>query len=562
MTQKGKECHLTLLTMKLKPPAMLGFITKFWKKETVDVTAAALLVGVASLASRLVGLLRDRLLAAHFGAGAQLDAYYAAFRLPDFFYQLIVLGALSAGFIPVFAEYMERHGHGEAWKLAERVLATIAVILGGGCLAMALLADKLVPYTVPGFSGEQLALTVDLSRILLISTFTLGLSAVMGGVLQATRRFVAFSLAPVFYNVGIIIGIVGFSPSFGVAGVAWGVALGAGLHFMVQALVAVPMGLRKLRMPSFVDPGVKRILILMLPRIAGLAVQQINLIVLVILASSLASGSIAVFNLANNLQYVPIGLIGISFAVAAFPAFSQFAAANDLENLRLAFLNTVRKIMFLILPATALVLLLRAQIVRLVLGAGEFDWTATIRTADVLAIFAISLFAQSLIPLAARVFYAMQDTRTPLYVSLVSLAANVGLALLLVGPFGIRGLAAAFSIDALAQCAMLWFLLRRKFKHLDGKVVSWGVAKTLAASIALFGFGWIVRQAVGTVFPLRTFWQVALQAAAAGSVGCVAFYCVAWLLKIDELKDFNRAIKAKFYRFAKIEEGTQQASGV
>ncbi len=541
---------------------MLGFITKIWKRETVDVTAAAILVGLASLASRLVGLLRDRLLASHFGAGAQLDAYYAAFRLPDFFYQLIVLGALSAGFIPVFSEYLERRGHGEAWKLAERVLSAIALILGGVCLILALLADKVVPWTVPGFAGDQLALTVNLSRILLISTFTLGLSAVMGGVLQATRRFVAFSLAPVFYNVGIIIGVVGFSPAFGVAGVAWGVVLGAGLHFLVQALVAVPMGFRHVSAPNFRDPGVKQILRLMVPRIAGLAVQQINVTVLVVLASALAAGSIAVFNLANNLQYVPIGLIGISFAVAAFPAFSQLAASNDKEGLRQAFLTTVRKIMFLILPASALMLLLRAQIVRLVLGAGEFDWTATIRTADVLAIFVLSLFAQAIIPLAARVFYAMQDTKTPLFVSLASLIANVGLALLLVGPFGIRGLAAAFSIDALAQCAVLWFLLRHRFEHLDGRLLSIGVAKTLAASVALFGFGWIVRQAVGTAFPLRTVWQVALQAVASGLVGCVAFYGVAWLLKVEELKDFNRAIKAKLYKFAKIGEGTQQASGV
>jgi len=538
---------------------MLSFISKLWSKETPNVTAAAFLIGFASLASRVVGLLRDRLLASHFGAGDALDAYYAAFRLPDLFYQLIVLGALSAGFIPIFTEYLERKSSHEAWELAEKVLTTLAVILGVACLVLAVLADRIVPWTVPGFAGDKLATTIALSRILLISTFTLGLSAVMGGVLQATRRFVAFSLAPVLYNIGIIIGILGFTPSFGVAGVAYGVVLGAGLHFLVQALVAVPMGFRRIRLPAFKDTGVIRILKLMVPRIAGLAASQINMLVMLALASSLSSGSIAVFNLANNLQYVPIGLIGISFAVAAFPAFSQLAAVKDLEGLRQSFLATTRKILFLIVPATALMLLLRAQIVRLVLGAGVFDWTATIATANVLAMFVFALMAQSMVPLLARVFYALQDTRTPLLVSLFSLAETVVLALWLRSVFGLMGLAAAFSIDAFVQFALLWILLRRRFGHLDSKELSKSVGKTILASIALFGFGWLGRQALGTIFPLRTFWQVALQAGAAIAMGGAAFYLVARLLGIEELKDFMRTIKLKLYRQARIGEGAEKA---
>lgn len=538
---------------------MLSFITKIWNKETSNVTAAAFLIGFASLASRVVGLLRDRLLAGQFGAGDALDAYYAAFRLPDFFYQLIVLGALSAGFIPVFTEYLERQGNKEAWKLAERVFTTIALILGFVCLVLAFFADKIVPWTVPGFLGDKLAATIALSRVLLISTFILGLSAVMGGVLQATRRFVAFSLAPVLYNIGIIIGIVGFAPSHGVTGVAYGVVLGAGLHFLVQALVALPMGFKRVLPPSFKDPGVARILKLMVPRIAGLAAQQVNLIVLLVLASSLDAGSISVFNFANNLQYVPIGLIGISFAVAAFPAFSKLAANKDMEGLRQSFLTTTHKILFFIVPCTALMLLLRAQIVRLVLGAGAFDWTATIRTSDVLAIFVFSLIAQSMIPLAARVFYALQDTRTPLYVSLVSLLVNVGLGILLLKPFGILGLAAAFTIDSFIQFLVLWFLLRRKFGHLNSKDVGKSLTKIILASIALFGFGWLARQTLGTLFPLRTFWQVALQAGASVVVGGGAFYLVATLVRIDEMRDFINTIKLKLYRQAKIEEGAEKA---
>jgi len=541
---------------------MLDFLKRFWNKETSNVTAAALVIGFASLASRLVGMLRDRLLASTFGAGDMLDAYYAAFRLPDLFYQLIVLGALSAGFIPVFAEYLERRGHDEAWKLAEKVFSTILVILVLACGALALTSSFFVPQTVPGFTGEKLALTVTLTRILLISTVTLGLSAVMGGVLQATRRFVAFSLAPVLYNIGIIIGIIFLAPKFGVMGVAWGVAIGAFLHFIVQAVVAVPMGFQRLRWPSFSDPGVRRILTLMIPRITGLAASQINLVILLGFASTLESGSVAVFNLANNLQYVPIGLIGISFAVAAFPTFSQLAANKDLENFKASFLATTRKILFLVIPATVLMLLLRIQIIRIVLGSGQFDWSATIRTADVLSIFVLSLAAQSMIPLLARAFYALQDTKTPLYIALVALAVNATLAYFLRQQIGIAGLAVAFTVDSFIQAGLLWLFLRKRFGHLAGKELGISISKTILASIALFGFGWLARQYVGTIFPLRTFWQVALQAGAAIVVGGSAFCGLALLLGVQEFSEFIQAAKSKIYKRIKVGEGAEGARGV
>ncbi|MFA6446746.1 MAG: murein biosynthesis integral membrane protein MurJ [Patescibacteria group bacterium] len=545
-----------------RPSNMLDFLKRFWNKETSNVTAAALVIGFASLASRLVGMLRDRLLASTFGAGDMLDAYYAAFRLPDLFYQLIVLGALSAGFIPVFAEYLERRGHDEAWKLAEKVFSTILVILVLACGALALTSSFFVPQTVPGFTGEKLALTVTLTRILLISTVTLGLSAVMGGVLQATRRFVAFSLAPVLYNIGIIIGIIFLAPKFGVMGVAWGVAIGAFLHFIVQAVVAVPMGFQRLRWPSFSDPGVRRILTLMIPRITGLAASQINLVILLGFASTLESGSVAVFNLANNLQYVPIGLIGISFAVAAFPTFSQLAANKDLENFKASFLATTRKILFLVIPATVLMLLLRIQIIRIVLGSGQFDWSATIRTADVLSIFVLSLAAQSMIPLLARAFYALQDTKTPLYIALVALAVNATLAYFLRQQIGIAGLAVAFTVDSFIQAGLLWLFLRKRFGHLAGKELGISISKTILASIALFGFGWLARQYVGTIFPLRTFWQVALQAGAAIVVGGSAFCGLALLLGVQEFSEFIQAAKSKIYKRIKVGEGAEGARGV
>ena len=542
---------------------MFKLISNLWKKETPTVTSAAILLGLASFASRLVGVVRDRLLASTFGAGDALDAYYSAFRLPDFFYQLIVLGAITAGFIPVFAEYLEKKGEEGARELVEKVFSTMISLLVFVCIIIAITADYLVPLTVPGFTGEKLQLTINLTRILLLSTIFLGMSAVMGGVLQTTRRFVSFAFAPVIYNIGIITGILFLVPLYGINGVAIGVVIGAFLHFSLQAIVAVPIGFRKLRRPSFKDTGVRRILKLTIPRVGALAASQINLIVLLAIASAIGSGSVAIFNLANNLQFVPIGLIGISFAVAAFPAFSKYAAVDDFNSLRRSFLSTARKVFFLIIPSTAILLLLRAQIVRVLYGAGEFDWSATIQTADVLAMFSLSLIAQSISPVITRVFYALKDSKTPFIIALISMVINIVVAFALKSSYGVAGLAAAFSIGAFVQFGLLWFKLRKKLGgHLEGRELSISLTKTLLASLALFGFGWFARQTVGYIYPLRTFWQVALQAFAALSVGGLAFMGLAWLLKVRELAEFMTAAKSKLLRKAKVTEGVDQAQGI
>jgi putative peptidoglycan lipid II flippase len=540
---------------------MFNFFRRFWNGETESVTTAALIVGAASLISRLVGVFRDRILASTFGAADTLDAYYAAFKIPDFLYNLVILGALSAAFIPVFTEYLESKNKSEAWRLAERMLSVVSAVMLAACAALFFLAPLLVPLTVPGFEGEKLALTVMLSRIMLISTFFLALSAVMGGILQATRRFVAFSLAPVFYNLGIIAGVVLFVPNVGPAGLGWGVALGAFVHLAVQASVVLKLGLERIPFPSFRHQGLRRILRLMAPRTMGLAVMQVNLVVLLAIASTLAVGSVAVFNLAMNLQSVPVGIFGISFAVAAFPALSRAAASKNAEKFRAAFGAAARKIVFLVLPATALMLLLRAQIVRLILGQGKFDWDDTVRTANVLAIFAISLVAQALVPLLARSFYALQNTWTPLWIGAIAEGTNIILALLLVGPYGLNGLVFAFTIAAWLSLILFWWRLRASHGRL-GTAEVWNSFKRIAvACFIMAGVALPVRIAIGTIYPLRTFWQVALQAGASAAAGLLAFWIICRLLKSKELGEFQRAFVRRFWKRGMVLEGAEEAQG-
>ena len=540
---------------------MFKFFSRLWNGETESVTTAAFIVGAAALASRLVGVLRDRVLASTFGAGDVLDAYYAAFRVPDFLYNLVILGALSAAFIPVFTEYLEKRERGDAWRLAERVLSVVGAVMAVLCVVLIIAAPKLVPLTVPGFDAEKMELTVQLSRVMFLSTFFLALSAVMGGVLQATRRFIAFSLAPVFYNVGIIAGVVFLVPNVGPIGLACGVVAGAVLHLVTQASVALRIGLERVPVPSFRHEGVRRILALMAPRTAGLAVIQVNQIIILAVASSLAVGSVSVLNLASNLQTVPVGIIAISFAVAAFPSLSRAASARDKATFKTMLGATSRKIVFLILPITAAFLILRAQIVRLILGEGQFDWDDTIRTANILGIMASSLLAQSLVPLLARAFYALQDTWTPLWISLVAEGANLALALTLRDQYGILGLATAFSVAAWVSLFLMWTRLRAKQGSLGTRAVWQSTVKTLLATLAFCALAIPVRIWVGSVYPLRTFWQVALQAGAASFAGLAGFVAVAWLLKSEEFHEFRDAAARTLWKKAKVVEGALEAQG-
>lgn len=541
---------------------MITWFKRMWNGETDGLTAAAFIVGASSLASRLLGLLRDRVLAGTFGAGTSLDAYYAAFRLPDTVYNLLILGAISAGFIPVFTEYLETKGKDAAAKLAGQVLTTVGACLAVASGFVALFAPFLLPWIVPGFDAATLGKTVELTRIMALSPFLLGLSAVIGGVMQSLKRYVGFALAPVFYNLGIIFGTICLATSLGITGAAWGVAIGALMHFLVQVSTLHTFPLGKLPWPSLTAPGVRRILALTGPRAAALGISQINLVFLLALATTIEPGAVSVFNLANNLQMFPVGLVGISFAIAAFPALAKAHATEDDDGYRHALSAAARKILFLIIPAMAIFILLRAQIVRLALGDGQFNWNDTIRTADALAWFAVSLVAQSLVPLLARAFYALQDTWTPFWISVIAEGVLIGLAFVLRDSFGVTGLAMAFSAAAIVQCLLLALFLRRMFGQLGKGESTISAYKTAIATVAMCSAAFPVRQWLGTIYNLENTWQVALQAGGTLIAGAAAFFLTAWLVRSPELMEFRMALEKRLFKKAKLAEGAEEASGM
>jgi putative peptidoglycan lipid II flippase len=571
-------------------------------KKIDSITVAAALVALSSLASRLLGVVRDRILAGQFGAGATLDIYYAAFRIPDLIFNLIVLGALSAGFIPIFTSLLKggeattegressaeikarsnnqeeslqsatsglntaseednlEKDNNEAWRLANNVLNFLLLGLFVLSAVGIIFAPALTRIIAPGFDSESQALTAVLTRIMFLSPIFLGLSGIFGGILQSFKRFLVYSLAPIFYNVGIIIGALYLVPRLGVAGLAWGVVLGAFLHMVVQWPSVCRLGFRYKFLLQARDVAVRRLGRMMVPRTLSLAISQINLVVITILASRLSSGSLAVFNFANNLQSFPIGIFGVSFAIAAFPSLA--ASAFNRERLTADFSKTIRQILFFIVPATVLIIALRAQIIRVVLGTGNFDWNDTILTMNTLGYFVISLFAQATIPLLVRVFYARENSATPFYLGLVTVAANIVLSLILGPLMGVAGLALAFSIANIINFILLWICLSFSIGALDLGRILISVFKFSISAVAAGGAAQIMKVIVWPFIDMTKFSGVFIQLVAAGLAGILVYALFCFLFRSEELFGFLAAARRRL-PFKKVKVGDQgEALGI
>lgn len=525
----------------------------FGLKTTQTVGMAALIISLAGIASRFLGFIRDRLLAAQFGAGDTLDAYYAAFRLPDLFYSLMVLGALSAAFLPVFTELQTKSREREAWNLASDVLGLLVVILGILGVIGILLAGNVVTMIAPGFSDEKRELAISFTRIMLISPIFLSVSAVFSGVLMSFRRFIAYSLAPLFYNTGIIFGILVLVPMYGPSGLGWGVVIGSILHMMTQWPAVTTTGLRLRFHPwqALRNASVRRVIRLMIPRSLGMGVNQIGLLVMTGFASLLASGSLAAFTFANNIQSVALGLFGIAFSVAAFPSLSSSAAEGKGKEFFSVLSVATRRILFFVLPLSALMIVFRAQFVRVILGSGHFNWEDTIVTFNVLAWLSVSLFAQSLIPLFARGFFALQNTKTPLYIAIGSEALHI---LLLIcfwrsSYFSIQTISIAFSVATIVNLFFLYVTLKKQSLYWDDTKMIIPAMKIALAAILAGLFAQISKYAFAlTTNELDTFLEVFLQLSFGLAIGGSAYLVFCVWLQVEELSVLKRFIWCRILR--------------
>lgn len=517
---------------------------KLWTKLSTTILGGAIVIGFTGIVSRFLGLLRDRMLASEFGGGGALDPYFAAFKLPDFIFNVLVLGALSSSFIPVFVGYLKKHDgdqttNNEAWRVANSVLNLLLIVLVGLGIGFFIFAGQLVPLIAPGFSGERLATTIHLSRIMLVAIVFFGASNIVSAILNSFKRFFAFALAPVLYNLGIIAGIVWFVPRWGINGLAYGVVLGAVAHLLIQLPGVWKVGFRYQRLLDWKHAGVREIGRLMLPRTFGLAVNQISQVVSTILASSLAAGSLTQLSFANNLQNFPINVFGVSLAIAVFPAFSEAFAAKDMPAFVQHFSRTVRRLLVVMIPASVLLLILRAQIVRVVVGAQAFDWDATYLTAQVLGVFAVSLFAQALIPILARSFYALHDTATPVKVGVVAVIIDIVAAVILAKHFGVIGLAIAFSLSSMVNMFGLYAILRHRIGDMDDMGIARSTVRIVIAALVGGVATWFMLRFVALGINDRTLVGIFLQGLVAGGAGIATYVATASMLQVQEVQVFR-----------------------
>jgi len=538
-------------------------------KEFGGLHQAAFVLGLSALLSQILALLRDRLLASNFGASVPLDVYYAAFRIPDLIYVSFASFVSVTVLIPLLIDKAEKSGQESVKDFLNSVLTVFCLMMVLVSVIFFFLMPYLVPVVGPGFAEPERESLLLLSRILLLSPFLLGLSNLFGSVTQAFRRFFAYSLSPLLYNAGIIFGILFLLPRFGLPGIVWGVVLGALLHFLIQWPGVVTSGVIPKLTLNIDWLAIKKVILISLPRTITLSSHQLAILALVAIGSFLSTGSITVFNFAFNLQSVPLMIIGVSYSVAAFPTLAKLFTGGHSEK----FLNqvsvSVRHILFWSLPAIGLFIVLRAQIVRVILGTGEFSWNDTSLTAAVLALFVVSVWAQSLINLLVRGYYAGGKTRVPLVVNSLSSLFSIVLALVLLRLFemslhfrffmetlfrveGILGtevlmLPLAFSGGVFVNIFFLWFLFERDFGRL-----SIDVGPTFFHSFATAVFSGFVAYLGLTIwadiFDMNTFLGIFLQGLLAGIFGIVSGFLLLVSLDNRELKEFLDSFRSRFGR--------------
>lgn len=533
---------------------------KMSEHRAEKVSAAALIISISSFLSFALGLVRDRLLTGYFGAGNELDVYYAAFRIPDFVALVLMMGAISVAIIPIFTQKMLEDKQ-KSFNYLANLINVFLTVLVAICAVLFIFAPSLISLIAPGFSADKREVTVMLTRIMFLSPILLGVSNIISAVLMVFKRFLITSLAPVFYNLGSIIGIVFLVPFMGVQGLAWGIVLGAFMHLAIQIPSLYGVGFRFKKTFKLFDKDLLQTIKLTIPRAIGLTASQINLIIITAIGSTLVAGSVTVFSLANDLTSPILGLVAIPFATAVFPALALAISKNNKTDFLQKFYSAFRQIIFFLVPASALCFLLRAHLVRIVFGAGKFDWSATKLTAACFGIFMFALLAQGLIYLASRAFFAIKNTVIPTVVSIISIAVLPALAklfiFLLSYPNGfslffqqflkiegmknlvVIALPLAISVDAIIQIALLLILLKLKIKELKYKELFVFFVKVFAASMITLAITYFVRQAFGGFLGSETFIVLFVQTAITGSLGFAIYFALAYTMRLPEISSLK-----------------------
>ena len=462
---------------------------------------AGLVVSGAFLVSRLLGWVRLVVIADTFGASADLDAFFAAFRIPDLIFQLVAAGALSSALIPVVSGLLANDEDARAWHVVSTVISLMLCALAILAGVLFVLAPAVMPAITPGFGQAQLDRTVGLTRIMLLSPIFLSMGAVATSALNAGGRFAASAIAPIVYNLAIIGGAVLLAPTFGVTGLAIGVVAGSLGHLLVQVRPLSRLGFRFEPRIDWDVPHARQALLLMVPRAFGLGAGQITFIVVTALASTLGTGAVSDFNIAFTLLQIPIGVIGVPLGIVLLPSLSRATAVGRELDFADLVTKALRLLLFVMIPIAGLVAVLRRPVIDVLFGGGKISDPNLDMIATTLLWFLTGLAAHALIAVLARAFYARQDTLTPVLAAVAAVALNCSLAVVLVGPLGLSGIALAIAVAAWMEAILLLAVLRGRLPHLRlralGRVSVEALAGTLVAGGIAIGVAALFDRLIG-----------------------------------------------------------------
>lgn len=532
-----------------------------------NILSAAAVIMLAVAASRVLGLIRNRTFV-HFFEPAQLDTFLAAFQLPDLIFEVLVLGAMSSAFIPVFSSYLGKKKKKEAWQVAALSLNFLLLFFVVFAGLIFIFAKPIYSLVAAGFSPEQVLQTASFARILLVAQLFFVVSYVLSGALESNQRFLAPAIAPIFYNLGIIATTAFFAPQLGLYAPTIGAVLGAMLHLLIQVPLAMNLGFRPSFSLNLAHPGVRAIGRLALPRVLELSFFQIKRLSDLFLASLIAGG-LTYFKFADSLAALPVGLFGLSIAKATLPPMARHAGGGKTVDFKNTFASSFKEIAFLVIPASVFLAVLRIPAVRLAFGAAQFDWQDTVQTGYVLSAFSVGAFAYGLGLLVSRSFWALQDTFTPVKISMLTILVNVLLAFFFILGLGVPtwGLALAYALAGIIQLVVLVLILSRRVGGFEGYGLGSSFAKIILAAASSGGVMFILlkildRSAwdkklsflahIGLGLPttfdrfvLDTRYTVNLVILTflVALVGLLVYLVIAYLLRIEELGVFLRTLR-------------------
>lgn len=513
-------------------------------RQQSNILSAAFVIMATIIFSQVLGLIRQRLLVAIFGASNTLGVYLASTRLPDFLFQLLIAGALSSAFIPVFSDYLVKGKEQEGHKVASTLLILSLAVFAVFSVFLFIFARQLSALMAPGFSKTELDLMANLTRIVIFGEILFIVGSFLSAILQSYNHFFIPGIAAALYNLGIIIGIVLFSPFVGIFSAAYGVVLGAAIYVLAQIPLVKKLGfsfIPSISLDWIKTSGVVDTFKLIWPRTISIAIFQIGTLITVTLVSFLQSPgrSYVIFDYAQTLAFAPVALFGQAIAQAAFPVLSK--EKEKLEDFKTTFLTSFNQLLYLILPFSVLFLVLRIPMVRLIYGAAQFDWQATVLTGRTLAYFSISMFAQALVYLVSRGFYALHDTKTPLIIGGITTALMIllGAIYIFIYHLGVESIAFSYSVASVLNFLILFVFLDRKIGGFPKRHLIITVSKIfLASAFTAFALYVPIKLLDQLVFDTTRTINLILLTGISSSAGLLLYLFLTWLFDVKEATMF------------------------